>query len=103
MTAMGAAYCRYARRMAGCGQPVVHRRSDPAPLYWRAPRSVMTGDQQHHTLAGGDRLLERAVDHAPGRVEVRPVQIKHAVRLQVARAETPIPSPIEGGAVLRTT
>ncbi len=57
---------------------------------------MMSGDQQHDALAGGDRLFKAAIDRPPGSVEIHPVQIEHAVRLDVACAKPAIPGPVQG-------
>ncbi len=57
------------------GQPVVHRGADFAPLHRRIARTVMAGDQQQHTLAASDRLIEAAVDRGPGAAEVQTVEV----------------------------
>ena len=68
-------------RMARCRQPVVNRGADAAPLDRRLAGPVMAGDQQHHAFAARDRLLKAAIDGRPRRVEIHPVQIEHAIRL----------------------
>jgi hypothetical protein len=103
MTPVRTAHRRYPRRVARRGKPIVHCRPDPPALDWRVAGAMMPGDQQHDAVSGGDRLLETAIDCAPGGVEVHPVQVEHPIRFRIARAETPIPSPIEGGSVRRTT
>src|SRR5260221_8319230 len=83
-------------RMPRRGQPVVHRGPDFAPLYRRIARAVMTGDQQQHTLAAGDRLIEPAVDRRPGAVEVQTVKVEHAIGIGTPPGEFTIPATVEG-------
>src|SRR5690349_12187303 len=82
--------------MARSGKPVVDGRADLAALERRVARAVMPGDQQHDALALVNRPLERAVDRAPGRVEVHSVQVDNAVRLDRTGAELSVPAGVEG-------
>ena len=56
----------------------------------------MAGDQQDDALAGADRALEADIDGAPGAVERHSVKVDHTIRLNVSRAQPPIPAGVEG-------
>ena len=84
------------RRITGGGQPVVDGSADPPALHRWVARPMMAGDQQHNTVAGADRLLERAVDRGPCAVEIQAVQVDDAVGLDGARAKAPVPASVEG-------
>ena len=58
--------------MARGGEPVVDGGADRAALDRRFAGAVVAGDQEKHTVAAADRLIERAVDRRPCRVEVIP-------------------------------
>src|SRR5258708_25794629 len=92
---MGAAHRGNRTGMRRGGQPVVHCGADFAALYRRIARAVMTRDQQQHTLAAGDRLIEAAVDRGPGAVEVQTVEIKHAIGIGTPSSELAIPAAVE--------
>lgn len=81
MATMCAAHSRNPVRMAGCSKPVVHGGSNATTLDRRFSRTVMTGDQEKHSFAAPDRLLERMVDRRPGGIEVHAVEIQNAVGL----------------------
>jgi len=83
------------RRVAGCGQPVVDGSADPPALHRRVARPMMAGDQQDDTVAGADRLLERAVDRGPCAVEVQAVQVDDAVGLDRTCAQAFVPAAVE--------
>ena len=53
---------------------------------------MMAGDEQHDAVAARDRLLERAVDRAPGAVEVHAVKVEDAVGLDSAASAAAGPS-----------
>jgi len=55
---------------------------------------MVSGNQEHKALTGGDRLLKAAVDGPPRRIEVHPVQVEHSIRLDIARSKPPIPGPV---------
>jgi hypothetical protein len=42
---------------------------------------MMARNQQNDAIAGGDRVLEAAVDRAPGTIQTHSVEVEHPVRL----------------------
>ena len=78
---MSAANGRDFGRMTRGREPVVNRGADPAALHGRSTGTVVAGNQQEDTLAGGNRSLERAIDRVPGGIEAHSVQIEHPVGL----------------------
>lgn len=83
-----------ARVARGC-EPVVNGSPDPAALDWWLTATVMSRDQQHDAIAARNRLGEPAVDRGPGSVEIHPVKIEHAVRLDRAAAQLSVPAAVE--------
>jgi len=83
-------------RVPRCGQPVVNRRSNLAPLDRRLAGASVAGDQQDKPVAPRNPLLETAIDCPPRTLEVHAVQVDYAVRFDRTVAETPVPACIEG-------
>jgi len=82
--------------MARCGQPVVDRGPDPAALHRRLASAVMAGDQEQEPVAAPDRLLERAVDRAPGGIQRHSVKVEHAIGFDRPAPQPAVPAAIEG-------
>jgi hypothetical protein len=56
----------------------------------------MARNQEHDSLSGRDRPLQRVVNRPPRLVEVAAVEVQYPIRLDRARAEPAIPAGIEG-------
>jgi len=95
MTAVRAANGGNPTGVSGSGQPIVNGGADPSALDWRVARPMMPGDQQHDTVAGRDRLLQRLIDRVPGTVEGLAVQIDDAVGLHRPLAQRLVPAAVE--------
>jgi len=95
MTPVSAAHGGDPGRVPRCGEPVVDRGADLAPLHWGAAGPMMAGDQQDDALLALDRLLERTVDRPPGAVEAHPMEVDDAVRPDVAGAQPAVPASVE--------
>lgn len=95
MPPMRAAHSSDAACVPRCGEPIVNRGADLAALNRRLPRTVMTGHEQQDAVAARDRFFELAVDCAPCRVQVHPVQIENTVGFDGTRAEPPVPAAVE--------
>lgn len=67
--------------VAGGREPVMDDGADRSAADRRLSRAMMPGDQQNEAIAARNRLLEAAVDRAPGSVQAHPVEIDHTVRL----------------------
>jgi hypothetical protein len=78
--------------MARSREPVVDGRPDLAALYRRIARAVMPGDQQDHSVAARDCLLQATIDRLPRSVERHPVEIERAIRLDIARPKPAVPA-----------
>jgi hypothetical protein len=96
MAAVGTAHRRNISGVAGSGEPIVNGGADGAPPDRRLARTMMAGNQKNHPLVSGSRLIERAVDGVPGAVEVEPVKVNDAVRLNDALLQAAIPAAVEG-------
>ena len=72
-------------------EPVVNGGADLAALDRRIARAMVASYQADDALAAGDRLLEAAIDGIPCAVEREAMEIEHAVRLERARTEPPVP------------
>ncbi len=77
--------------VARCREPVVNGRPDSAALHRRVTWPGMAGHQQKHPLAVNQRLFQRPVDRLPGAVKIMAMKIDHAVRLDSAGAQCPVP------------
>lgn len=84
MTPVRSADRRNARCMSRYGKPIVNRRTDSTTVQGRIAGTMVSGDQEHQALAGGDRLLKATVDGTPCRIEIHSVHVQNAVRLDVA-------------------
>jgi hypothetical protein len=78
------------------GKPVVNRGADPSALDWRVARAVVTCDQQKDPIAARKCLLKATIDRCPSGVEVHPVKVDRAIRVDVAAAQLLVPASIEG-------
>lgn len=76
-------------------QPVVNRSPDLAAPNRGLALPRMAGDQQHDTVAGGNRPVEPEIDRIPSPVEVEAVKIDHPVRTDRARSKPPVPGRVE--------
>lgn len=83
------------RRMAGSGEPVMHRRTNPASLHRRIAWPVMSRDQEKQAIAAHDGLLEASIDCAPCAVEAHPMEVEDAIRLNRARAKNFVPASVK--------
>jgi len=95
MTSVSAAHGGDVRGMARGGEPVVDRGADPPALDRRIARPVVTGNQQHHAVAGRYGAFETTVDRLPRAIEVHAVEVEHAVGLDRSALQPPIPATIE--------
>jgi hypothetical protein len=68
---------------------------DSAPLERRLALALMAGNQQQDAIVILDCPFQRAVDGDPCPVETMAVQIKDAVRLDPARGQLAIPTPVQ--------
>lgn len=103
MTTVRAPYRGYAVGVAGRRQPVVNGGPDPASFQWRFPLALVTGDEEQNPVATGDGTLQRAIDGLPGAVEAVSVEVDNPVGLDAARAQTPVPTAIEGRVLVRNS
>jgi hypothetical protein len=83
--------------VARCRKPLMNGGADLTALDRRIARTMVAGDQEHDALTAGDCLLEAAVDAMPCVVERQAVEIEHAIGLDGARTQPPVPARIEGG------
>ena len=97
MTPVGAPDRGDRARVARRRKPVVNGGTDLSALDRRIAPTMVAGDQEDDALAAGDRLLEAAVDGIPCVVERQAVEIEHAIGLDGARTQPPVPARIEGG------
>lgn len=78
------------------GEPVVNRGPNLAALDRRFAGPMVAGDEQENPLITANRKRQSTVDRVPRAVEIHSVEIKYPVRLDIARSEPPVPSPVEG-------
>lgn len=95
MATMRTAHCGNISGVPRGREPVVDRGANLAPLDRRLARTMVAGDQQHHALAPGDRLIEAAIDGVPGSVEVHAVKIDDPVGSKRAAAQPLVPAAVE--------
>jgi hypothetical protein len=81
--------------MARDGEPIVNGCTDPTTLDWRFARSMMTRDQKDHAVTAHNRLVDSAIDRAPGCFEIHAVKIDDPVRVDVAAAQLLVPAAVE--------
>lgn len=100
MAPVGGPHRRDARGMAGCSQPIVHGRANSAPFERRLALPFMAGNQEQNPIAARNRALQRPIDRFPGAIEAVAVQVERPVGLDLAGLQAPVPSAIEGRAVM---
>ena len=61
-------------------------------MHRRVAWAGVAGDQQKHPLGVNKRIFKRAINGLPGTIEIMAVQVDDPVRLDVARAQPPIPA-----------
>jgi len=92
---MGAAHRGDRRGVPGRGEPVVHGSPDLSSLDRRLAGAVMAGDEQQHSVAARDRLVEAAVDGRPCRIERQAMEVEGAVGFDGPAAKPLVPSAVE--------
>lgn len=92
---MRATYGCDARSMPGMRQPVMNCGANLATLDGWFARSVVASDQQQHSVAAPNGLLQRAVDRRPGSVEGQAMKVEDAVRIDRPAAQSLVPAAIE--------
>ena len=75
MAPVCAADRRDVRRVPGRSQPIMDRRTDPAPLKGRVAGPRVAGNQEQNAVTCRDLSLKRAIDRLPGPVQAVPVQV----------------------------
>jgi hypothetical protein len=83
-------------RVPRSGKPVVDRGPNAPPRDRWLTRPMMARNEQDDAVASVNRLLENAVDRAPGTVESHAVEVEHTIGLGRARAKPPVPACVEG-------
>jgi hypothetical protein len=81
--------------VSGGREPVVNSGADAATLDRWIACTMMTRDQQNHSVAAHDRLLEGAINGDPGGVEIHSVKIEHSIRLDDAAPQSLFPAAVE--------
>lgn len=95
MTTVRSTHCGNAIRMTRCCKPVMNGGTDLPALHRRFARTMMSRDQQQDAVPVVNRVIEAAIDRAPGTVQSQAMKVEHAVRFDVARAKTPIPAAVQ--------
>ena len=70
--------------------------TDSPALHRRLTGTMVAGDQQKDPIAAGECLLKSTVDRAPRSVQVHPMEVDRAVRLDVAAAQLLVPASVQG-------
>jgi hypothetical protein len=83
--------------MARMGQPIMHGGADPSSRHRRLAAPFVTGNEQKHAVAGGNRLLQREIDRGPCTIEVVAMEIEHSIGLDAPAAKAPVPAPVKRG------
>ncbi len=83
------------------GEPIVHGRPDFAPLHGRFTRPMMAGDQQQDAFTAVNGLIQPPIDCIPCAVEAHPVEIEHAIGLDIAGSQSAVPTSVQRHAVVR--
>lgn len=96
---MGSADRCDASGMARNRQPVVNRRTDPAPHQRRVAATFMAGNQQDDPVSLGNRPIQRPIDRFPRPVEAVTMQVEDAVGLHTPRCQPAIPAAVQGCAL----
>ncbi len=92
---MRGADCGDAPAMPGNRQPIVHSGANPPSFQGWIAFSLMPGDEQQNPFPGSDSPVQGAVDLDPRAVEAVAVKVQYPVGLHPARAQAPVPAPIE--------
>lgn len=87
--------------MSRSGEPIVHGRPDFSPLHGRFAWPMMAGDQQQDSFTAVNRLIESAIDCIPCAIEAHPVEIEHAIGLDIAGSQSAVPTSVQRHAVVR--
>jgi len=86
-----------ARRVTGCGKPIVNGRADRAacmgPLGFGPGRPA--GDQQQCAIAARNRMFQPEIEALIGRIEIMAMKIDRALRCDQAARKSAVPAGIE--------
>ena len=73
----------------------MNRCPDPSALDGRLAGARMPGDEKDYAIPPLDCLFQPAVDCSPSAVEIMAVQVDHAIRLDIAGFQAPVPAPVD--------
>jgi hypothetical protein len=86
-----------ARGVARGRQPVMHRSSNSPTLERRLAPTLMTGDQQYHSVAGAYCAIQPLVDCLPGLIETVAMKVEDPIRFNPPRAKPAVPTAVKRG------